>query len=60
METGIDVKVVNKNSITLSDDRVVDVGMTVWATGLAMSVLIKGLRVDKFKLRILANDSCRF
>ena len=60
METEIGIKVVNKDSITLSDDRVVDAGMTVWATGLAISALIKGLRVDKFKLRILANDSCRF
>ena len=56
VETGIGVKAVSKDSITLSDDRVVDVGMTVWATGLATNALIKGLRVDKFKLRLLAND----
>ena len=60
METEIVVKVVNKDSITFSEDRVVDVGMTAWATGLAMNALIKGLRIDKFKLRMLANDSCRF
>ena len=56
METGIDVRAVNKDSITISGDRIVDVGMTVWATELAMNALIKGLRIDKFKLRILAND----
>ena len=60
VETGIGVRVVSKDSITLSDDRVVDGGMPVWATGLAMNALIKGLRVDKFTLRILASDSCRF
>lgn len=56
VETGIGVKAVNRDSIVLSDDRVVDVGMTVWATGLAMNPLVKGLRADKSKLRLLAND----
>ena len=56
LRVGVGVQWVNADEIGLTNGESTKVGMTVWVTGIAPNPLVKSLRCDKTRSRLLVND----